>query len=166
MLKPGGVLGVACVEYGGLILAGPSDEVLRRFYAIRERVWQLENAADPYRGRQLRGLLERAGFDRVVATSKYICYGTEDAVESFGAARADDCRRRWLVRTLGEKARARNRERPRRNEPGLARVVEIPGRVPGLRLVSRPGMETDLVEEPATIGLCAAITCAFAHSSF
>jgi hypothetical protein len=29
----------------------------------------------------------------VVATSKYICYGTEDAVASFGAARAEDCRR-------------------------------------------------------------------------
>jgi ubiquinone/menaquinone biosynthesis C-methylase UbiE len=35
-LKPGGVLGVACVEYGGLILAGPNEELLRRFYAIRE----------------------------------------------------------------------------------------------------------------------------------
>jgi SAM-dependent methyltransferase len=93
ILKPGGVLGVACVEYGGLILAGPNDEVLRRFYTVRERVWQLEHAADPYRGRQLRGLLERACFDRVVASSKYICYGTDDGVASFGAARAEDCGR-------------------------------------------------------------------------
>jgi len=93
ILKPGGVLGVACVEYGGLILAGPNDEVLRRFYTVRERVWQLENVADPYRGRQVRSLLERAGFNRVVATSKYICYGTDDAVASFGAERAEDCRR-------------------------------------------------------------------------
>jgi ubiquinone/menaquinone biosynthesis C-methylase UbiE len=92
-LKPGGVLGIACVEYSGLILAGPNDDVLRRFYAVRERVWQLENAADPYRGRQLRSLLERAGFNRVFATSKYISYGTDDAVASFGAARAEDCRR-------------------------------------------------------------------------
>ena len=51
ILKPGGVLGVSCVEYGGLILAGPSHELLRRFYATRERVWLLENTADPYRGR-------------------------------------------------------------------------------------------------------------------
>jgi hypothetical protein len=29
----------------------------------------------------------------VVATSKYICYGTDDAVASFGAERAEDCRR-------------------------------------------------------------------------
>jgi ubiquinone/menaquinone biosynthesis C-methylase UbiE len=82
-LKPGAVLGVACVDYGGLILAGPNDE--------RERAWQLEDAADPYRGRQLRGLLIRAGFDDVVATSKYFCYGTGEAVKSFGVAQAEDC---------------------------------------------------------------------------
>jgi SAM-dependent methyltransferase len=96
-LKPGGVLGVACVEYGGLILAGPSEELLRRFYALREQVWQLENVADPYRGRRLRGLLERAGFDLVVATSKYFCHGTAEAVESFGQARAEDCGPGWYT---------------------------------------------------------------------
>jgi ubiquinone/menaquinone biosynthesis C-methylase UbiE len=69
-LKPDGVIGVACVEYGGLVLAGPDEELLRRFYAVRERVWLLEKVADPYRGRRLRGLLERAGFDRVNATTK------------------------------------------------------------------------------------------------
>jgi ubiquinone/menaquinone biosynthesis C-methylase UbiE len=102
VLKPGGVLGVACVEYGGLILAGPNDELLRRFYAIRERLWQLENAADPYRGRQLRGLLERAGFGSVFATSKYFCYGTSEAVRSFGLARAEDCHERWYSRSAKE----------------------------------------------------------------
>ena len=97
-LKPGGVLGVACVEYGGLILAGPDEQLLRRFYAIRERVWLLENVADPFRGRQLRGLLERAGFERVVATSKFFCYGTGEAVESFGLARAEECNDDWYER--------------------------------------------------------------------
>jgi len=96
-LKPGGVLGVACVEYGGLILAGPSEELLRRFYAVRERLWQLESAADPYRGRRLRGLLEQAGFDPVVATSKYFSYGTSEDVQSFGLARAEDCRDDWYA---------------------------------------------------------------------
>jgi SAM-dependent methyltransferase len=96
VLKPGGVLGVACVEYGGLVLAGPAAELLGRFYDIREQVWQLENAADPYRGRQLRGLLERAGFRSVIATSKYFSYGTAEAVESFGVARAEDCNDGWF----------------------------------------------------------------------
>jgi ubiquinone/menaquinone biosynthesis C-methylase UbiE len=106
ILKPGGVLGVACVEYGGLILAGPSHELLRRFYATREQVWLLENTADPYRGRQLRGLLERARFDRVTATSKYFCYGTGEAVESFGMARAEDCGDGWYARSARKHALA------------------------------------------------------------
>ena len=106
ILKPGGVLGVACVEYGGLILAGPDDKLLRRFYAIRERVWQLESAADPYRGRHLRGLLERAGFHDVVATSKYFCYGTGEAVKSFGLARAEECRDSWYGRAARKHALA------------------------------------------------------------
>ena len=97
-LKPRGILGVACVEYGGLILAGPSDELLRRFFAIRERIWQLEDAADPYRGRQLRSLLERAGFEGVVATSKFFSYGTSGAVRSFGFERAEECADGWYER--------------------------------------------------------------------
>ena len=91
ILKPGGVLGVACVEYGGVIMAGPGEELLRRFYAVRERLWQLENTADPYRGRRLRGLLHRAGFEDVVATSKFFSYGTRQGVEEFGLARAEQC---------------------------------------------------------------------------
>ena len=95
VVKPGGVVGVACVEYGGLILAGPSDELLRRFYAVRERLWQVEAAADPYRGRRLRGLLAAAGFESVEATSKYVGYGTADAVHAFGLARAEACGDAW-----------------------------------------------------------------------
>jgi SAM-dependent methyltransferase len=106
VLKPGGVLGVACVEYGGLILAGPGHELLRRFYATRERLWLLENTADPYRGRQLRGLLERARFDRVTATSKYFSYGTGEAVESFGLARAEECGDSWYGRSARKHALA------------------------------------------------------------
>ena len=97
VLKTGGVLGVACVEYGGLILAGPEEELLRRFYTVREQVWLLEHAADPYRGRRLRGLLEAAGFEPVVATSKYWSYGTAEAVESFGRDRAEDCGEGWYA---------------------------------------------------------------------
>ncbi|HEX6290434.1 MAG TPA: methyltransferase domain-containing protein [Herpetosiphonaceae bacterium] len=96
-LKPGAVLGVACVEYGGLILAGPNEQLLRRFYTVRERLWQLDTMSDPYRGRALRGLLRSAGFERVVASSKYFCYGTDDAVKSFGRARAADCRDEWYA---------------------------------------------------------------------
>jgi len=96
-LKPGGVLGVACVEYGGLILAGPNEPLLRRFYSIRERLWETDHIADPYRGRALRGLLHAAGFANVVATTKYVCHGTNEAVKYFGLARAGDCRDDWYA---------------------------------------------------------------------
>ena len=91
VLKPGGVLGVACVEYGGLILSGPDVDVLRQFYALRERLWQLHWQADPFRGRELRSLLGRAGFDAIEAVSQYHSYGTPEAVRSFGIDRAGDC---------------------------------------------------------------------------
>ncbi len=101
-LKPGGILAVACVEYGGLILAGPDEPLLRRFYAIRERLWQIEHVADPYRGRELRGLMNGAGFERVIAMTKSICYGTPDAVLAFGVDRAEDCIDAWYAGSAQE----------------------------------------------------------------
>ena len=93
-LKPGGVLGVASVEYGGLILAGPNEPLLRRFYAIREELWLLDGI-DPYRGRALRGSLTSAGFEGVEASTKYVCYGTAARVSAFGRDRAEDCQDDW-----------------------------------------------------------------------
>ncbi|HYN89715.1 MAG TPA: methyltransferase domain-containing protein [Ardenticatenaceae bacterium] len=97
VLRPGGVVGLASVEYGGLILAGPHEPLLRRFYAIRERLWQIDAGADPYRGRALRGLLKQAGFEGIVASSKYIAHGTDEAVQGFGIGRAEDCRDEWYA---------------------------------------------------------------------
>jgi SAM-dependent methyltransferase len=82
VLRPGGVVGVASVEYGGLILAGPHAELLRRFDAIREQLWLL-GGDDPHRGREL-----RAGFVDVEATTKSLPYGTPGAVHDFGRDRA------------------------------------------------------------------------------
>jgi ubiquinone/menaquinone biosynthesis C-methylase UbiE len=96
-LKPGGILGVACVEYGGLILAGPHEQLLRQFYTIREQLWQLDAGSDPYRGRALRGLLHRSGFECVVASTKYFCYGTAKAVKFFGSGRAAECHDDWYA---------------------------------------------------------------------
>ena len=96
VLKPGGVVGVASVEYGGLILGGPHQSVTRRFYDVREALWIADGAA-PYRGRELRGLLLGQGFQRVQASTRYICYGTEEEVRQFGLGRADDCQDEWYV---------------------------------------------------------------------
>jgi ubiquinone/menaquinone biosynthesis C-methylase UbiE len=95
VLKPGAVVGVASVEYGGIIIAGDNVEPLRRFYQIREKLWELEDVANPYLGRNLRGLLNKIGFKDVIATTKYFSYGTADSVAEFGSGRAADCVDRW-----------------------------------------------------------------------
>lgn len=97
VLKPGGVVGVASVEYGGLILGGPDEPLLRRFYELRTRLWQDEGVADPYRGRALRGVLIGAGFEPVEATTTAISYGTNASVRAFGRDRAEDCRDPWYA---------------------------------------------------------------------
>lgn len=96
VLKPGGILAAASVEYAGLILAGPHQDLTHRFYAIRERLWQIEGA-DPYLGRKLRGLLNGAGLGDVTATTTYITYGTVERVEEFGLGRAGDCNDDWYA---------------------------------------------------------------------
>lgn len=103
VLTWGGVLAVASVEYDGLILTGPHEPLIRCFFDIREQLW-LSEGANPYRGRELRGLLIAGGFGRVEASTKYICYGTEDAVREFGLGRAEDCIDDWYVESLSASA--------------------------------------------------------------
>jgi SAM-dependent methyltransferase len=96
ILKPGGVVGAASVEYGGLVLGGPHEDLTRRLFSIREKLWLVEGA-DPYLGRRLRGLVIGAGFENVVASSTQICYGTAESVREFGLGRAADCADEWYV---------------------------------------------------------------------
>lgn len=97
VLQPGGTVAVASVEYSGVICGGPHRALLERFYAVKERVWELEGLADPRMGRNLRKLLAAAGFESVRATAKSICYGTESEVRAFGRGRADDSRASWFL---------------------------------------------------------------------
>lgn len=96
VLKRGGYLGVASVEYGGFLVAGPRADLLRRFYDIREQLWLLDGA-NPFLGRHLRGLLTAAGLDEVVATTKYFTFGTSDAVRAYALDRADECSDDWFA---------------------------------------------------------------------
>lgn len=90
VLKPGGVLGAASVEYDALVLAGPDTDLLRRFYSIREQMWW-GWGANPFLGRELRGLLSTAGFVDIEATARVITYGTPERVREFGDGRAQEC---------------------------------------------------------------------------
>ena len=90
VLNPGGVIGVASVDYGGVVIAGPHSESLEQFYRIREKRWQQRGIGDPRLGRRLRSLLHSAGFTQIEASASYISYGTVDAVQKFGEARAQE----------------------------------------------------------------------------
>jgi SAM-dependent methyltransferase len=96
ILKAGGLLAAASVDYGGLVLAGPGDRQLRRFYEIRRELWRTIGS-DPYLGRRLRGLLLRAGFIDVAASTMCLSYGTDAAVRDFGTGRAEDCTDDWYM---------------------------------------------------------------------
>ena len=97
VLRPGGVIGVSSIEYGGLILHGVDEPLLRRFYELRLGIWQAQGDVHFYLGRELRGLLLRAGFEHVDARTTYFSYGTEERVRMFGLGRAADCRDEWYV---------------------------------------------------------------------
>ena len=96
VLVPRGVCGVASVDYGGLILAGPNSNVLERFYDIREHLWDIESIARSRSGRELRGLLHTAGFTDVKAGARYVAYGDVAAIRSFGEARSVECVDSWF----------------------------------------------------------------------
>ena len=110
VLKPGGLIGASSIEYGGLILHGPGEPLLRRFYELRLKLWEAQGDVHPYRGRELRRLLLAAGFEQVEARTTYFSYGTEERVRTFGLGRAADCRDEWYVDGLTERGFADQNE--------------------------------------------------------
>jgi ubiquinone/menaquinone biosynthesis C-methylase UbiE len=103
VLKPGGLLGASSIEYGGLILRGPDEPLLRRFYDLRLQIYAAQGDVHIHRGSELRGLLLRAGFEQVEAGTASFSYGTEERVRTFGLGRAADCRDPWYVDGVTER---------------------------------------------------------------
>ena len=94
--KPGGLVGAASVDYGGIILGSEHAATPIRFYEIRQQLCPAAGIAEPNMGRRLRGLFEAAGFGSVDAFADYISYGTPDRVRAFALDRAGECRdREW-----------------------------------------------------------------------
>jgi len=100
IIRRGGVIGAASVEYGGIIFGGTETASPQRFYDIRQRLWRAEGIAEPNTGRRLRGLFHEAGFSRVEAAAHYISYGTRDRIIAFARDRAAECRDRRLQTTV------------------------------------------------------------------
>jgi SAM-dependent methyltransferase len=92
VIRRGGVVGAASVEYAGIILGGAQTTDPKRFYDIRQRLWRAEGIAEPNMGCRLRGLFHEAGFGRVEASAHYISYGTADRIGAFTRDRAAECR--------------------------------------------------------------------------
>jgi SAM-dependent methyltransferase len=91
VLKPGGLVGAASVDYGGVVIFPDPTGLLHRFYDTRERLWLADGIGVPRRGRELRTLLSASGFRNVKASARYISYGTADSVGQFGRQRAAEC---------------------------------------------------------------------------
>ena len=102
VLRPGGLVGASSIEYGGLILAGRDESLLRRFYELRLQIWEAQGDVDVHAGRKLRGRLSAAGFEQVEAWTRYFSYGTPERVRWFGLGRAADCRDEWYVDSITE----------------------------------------------------------------
>ena len=100
VVRSGGLIGASSIEYGGLILHGPGEALLRRFYELRLRIWEAQGDVQFHRGRELRSLLLRAGFVDVEAGVTSFSYGTEDRVRAFGLGRAADCRDEWFTESI------------------------------------------------------------------
>ena len=92
VLKTGGVIGLAAVDYGGLLFTGPSVDRLQNFYSLKEQVWEKAWDSAPRRGRYLRALLSEVGFRDVVASARYVSYGDQELVRQFAVDRAEECR--------------------------------------------------------------------------
>jgi SAM-dependent methyltransferase len=110
VLKPGGLVAASSIEYGGLILHGPDEDLLPRFYELRLAIWEAQGDVWPHRGRELRGLLIAAGFTGVEASIRAFSYGTEERVRMFGLGRAADCRDEWYVDGLTSRGLAEQDE--------------------------------------------------------
>lgn len=120
-----------------MILHGPEEQLLRRFYELRLKLWDAQGDVHPYRGRELRGLLSAAGFEQVDAFITSFSYGTAERVRMFGLGRAADCRDEWYVNGLTDQGFADQAEIDSL-ERAWTPWAESPIRSPPSRGVERP----------------------------
>ena len=72
VLKPGGHLGVCSPDWGGFVLAPPSDALAQAIDAYT--TLQTHNGGDVYAGRKLGSHLQMAGCAEVHMSARYECY--------------------------------------------------------------------------------------------
>ena len=88
VLKPGGVLGVCTPDWGGFLLAPPSEKLLLAFEAYKKL--QNRNGGDVYCGHKLGIYLEAAGFEGIVMRSRYENYDPLTVIGDFLAVNHEE----------------------------------------------------------------------------
>ena len=88
VLKPGGMLGVCTPDWGGFLLAPPSEKLLLAFEAYKQL--QNRNGGDVYCGHKLGLYLEAAGFEGIVMRSRYENYDPLTVIGDFLAVNHEE----------------------------------------------------------------------------
>jgi len=88
ILKPGGMLGVCTPDWGGFLLAPPSEKLLLAFEAYKEL--QNRNGGDVYCGSKLGMYAEQAGFEGIVMRSRYENYDPLTVIGDFLAVNHEE----------------------------------------------------------------------------
>ena len=104
VLKPGGALGVCTPDWGGFLVAPPSEKLLLAFEAYKEL--QNRNGGDVYCGRRLGGFLAGAGLENIELRARYENYAPLTVIGDFLAANleeAGDARNAAVWREWGRK---------------------------------------------------------------
>ena len=88
VLKPGGVIGVCCPDWGGFILSPSSDELTEATKAYASR--QDQNGGDTHIGRKLGQQLNSAGFQKIRLSARYENFPNPSIIGEYLAIQLED----------------------------------------------------------------------------
>ncbi len=87
VLKPGGVIGLCCPDWGGFLLSPPSEALSQALDRYMSR--QNERGGDVRVGRKLGVHLAAAGFERVELSARYECYASPAQIGEYLASQLE-----------------------------------------------------------------------------
>lgn len=88
VLKPGGIVGIRCIDLGGTLIA-PAEAALTEAHDIWIE-YRRHCGGDPFMGRRLRALLREAGFASTVGSASSETWGTPQLARSMMPALTDE----------------------------------------------------------------------------
>ena len=88
LVKPGGILGVCSPDWGGFLLAPPSNQLTAAINAYKDL--QIANGGDVYVGRKYSSLMERIGFEDIAMQARYEVYESLKFIGEYLAVQLED----------------------------------------------------------------------------